>query len=358
MDKIYKINNSTVKILFGSILQSDAEVIVSSDDCYLSMGGGISKCILQAAGVALRQDARKKIPAHLGEIVITTAGDLKQKFIFHAITIDNQFEMMHDMQSTEIYQFIIKHSIKETFRIMAMQDIHSIAFPAIGTGRAGIPFETVAYLMSEAISEALTVTNKQYSVEIYLLDRYGRMDTWDFLPFFESFACVARISSNTFSESKMYLNDYSSVEIIDNANEQHMEHQVFISYSRKDTENIKPICSILNELKVKYWIDVDGVYSGANYKEVIYNAIKTTKIVVFISSVNSNASANVAKEISLADEYRKIIIPIRLDKSPYAPRISYDLSCIDHIDYSDKDDWALEKFRQTIQARLFMLQRG
>lgn len=49
-----------VKILFGNILMSKTEIIVSSDDCYLSMGGGLSKCILNAAGESLLQDAKKK----------------------------------------------------------------------------------------------------------------------------------------------------------------------------------------------------------------------------------------------------------------------------------------------------------
>ena len=37
--KEYRINNSTIKIVFGNILDSQAEVIVSSDDCNITMGG-------------------------------------------------------------------------------------------------------------------------------------------------------------------------------------------------------------------------------------------------------------------------------------------------------------------------------
>lgn len=362
MERVYKIHNSTVKILFGNILMSKAEIIVSSDDCYLSMGGGLSKCILNAAGESLLQDAKKKIPAALGDLVITTAGNLQQKFIFHVITIDNQYALnlsdRNKEQNAEVHQFIIKHSIKECFRLMSIQNLRSIAFPAIGAGVARIPYEKVALLMSEAISDFLNSTNKRYEVEIYLYDRFQKMEPLDFLPFFEYFACASKLSQSSISEQDVPSpsHDYSNVEINDNANKQDMDHQIFISYSRKDSEVIKPICAVLNELNVRYWIDIEGVYSGKNFKDVICNAIKKAKLVIFISSVNSNASENVAKEIGLADEYGKTIVPVRIDKSPYSPRIDYDLSCIDSIDFSGEDDYVLDKLRKTIQARLVMAQ--
>lgn len=362
MERVYKIHNSTVKILFGNILMSKAEIIVSSDDCYLSMGGGLSKCILNAAGESLLQDAKKKIPAALGDLVITTAGNLQQKFIFHVITIDDQYALnlsdRNKEQNAEVHQFIIKHSIKECFRLMSIQNLRSIAFPAIGAGVARIPYEKVALLMSEAISDFLNSTNKRYEVEIYLYDRFQKMEPLDFLPFFEYFACASKLSQSSISEqdAPSPSHDYSNVEINDNANKQEMDHQIFISYSRKDSEVIKPICAVLNELNVRYWIDIEGVYSGKNFKDVICNAIKKAKLVIFISSVNSNASENVAKEIGLADEYGKTIVPVRIDKSPYSPRIDYDLSCIDSIDFSGEDDYVLDKLRKTIQARLVMAQ--
>ena len=361
MERLYNIKNSDVKILFGNILQSKTEVIVSSDDCYLSMGGGISKCISQAAGDAVRQDAQKKVPAQLGNAIVTTAGNLPQKFIFHAITIDKQYAIerfsKNSEQNHEIHQFIIKQSIKNCFKLLAAHDLHSIAFPAIGAGAAKIPYEKVAQLMAEAISEMLSMTNKCYHVEIYLYDRYQRMEPWDFLPFFESFASASHVLQHE-GNNKYFTpqQDFSNINIKDNAKVNAMDHQVFVSYSRKDAEIIKPICGILNELSVKYWIDIDGIYSGENYKDVICKAIKSAQLVIFLSSANSNASHNVAKEISLADEYRKTIIPIRLDNSPYAPHIDYDLNSIDSIDYYKDEEAALDKIKKTIQGKLVMAQ--
>ena len=44
------------------------------------------------------------------------------------------------------------------------------------------------------------------------------------------------------------------------------------------------------------------------------------------------------KEISVAVELKKYIIPVRLDKSPYADSITYDLSGIDYIDYEKEKE--------------------
>ena len=72
----YQFGKSQLNLEFGDIVTSDAQVIVSSDDCYLSMGGGVSRSIRRAGGDDIVLDAAKKIPAALGSVVVTTAGKL------------------------------------------------------------------------------------------------------------------------------------------------------------------------------------------------------------------------------------------------------------------------------------------
>ena len=63
-----------------------------------------------------------------------------------------------------------------------------------------------------------------------------------------------------------------------------MHHQVFISYSRKDVEAVGAIRDILEQNGISYWIDKEGIFSGENYKEVIVDAIETSKAVIFLFS--------------------------------------------------------------------------
>lgn len=87
----YIFNNSTLTVKFGDILDTKAEVIVSSDDCYITMGGGVSRAILRAGGDIIIKDAQKMCPVPLGDVVVTTAGKMeKQKYVYHCITIDKK----------------------------------------------------------------------------------------------------------------------------------------------------------------------------------------------------------------------------------------------------------------------------
>lgn len=61
----YVFNKSTLTVKFGNILESQTEVIVSSDDCYVSMGGGVSRTILKEGGFCIKSDAQKMVPVPL-----------------------------------------------------------------------------------------------------------------------------------------------------------------------------------------------------------------------------------------------------------------------------------------------------
>ncbi len=92
-EKTYQLGKSKLTLKFGDITTANTEVIVSSDDNFLSMGGdGVSASILRAGGQEIKLDAAKNVPAKLGDVVITTAGRLKSKHVFHAITIDKRVD--------------------------------------------------------------------------------------------------------------------------------------------------------------------------------------------------------------------------------------------------------------------------
>ena len=179
------------------------------------------------------------------------------------------------------------------------------------------------------------------------------MNESDLIYFYEIFSALEYYGNATGVFNVINETEYSDTLITSNGNNQNsIDTDVFISYSRKDTEQIKSIINLLNEMKIKYWIDVNDAYSGDNYKSTIYDAILHTKIVLFISSENSNKSLNVEKEISIADEQKKIIIPIKIDTSTYSRSISYDISSIDAIDYSERKVETLKKIKNSILAKI------
>lgn len=251
----------------------------------------------------------------------------------------------------------ITHAINKSLRLLSAMELNSIAFPCLGLGMANMPLEGVAKLTAKTICNFLIRTNKSINIELYIKDTYDVYNRFDYLPFFEWFASYSyKAEKSKEKESTMEGFDDLKFDDVDIPNVDSLEkgHKVFISYSRKDSEIAKGICDTLNKMNIPYWIDINGVYSGANFKEMIVNAISTSEIVLFLSSENSNKSDNVAKEISIADKYGKIIIPVRLDLLPMNPKMDYDLVGIDFVDLFSFEEKSLAKLRNAILGHLAM----
>lgn len=335
----YTFNNSKLTVRFGNILDTNAEVIVSSVDSYVTMGCGVALAILRAGGDTIIKDAQKMCPVPLGDVIATTAGNLKkQKYIYHCVTIDNKRAMQmiaSHVTEEDVLNYLLQHAVNKCFQLLQAMEFTSIAFPALGAGAACIPIKKVIEQMSIAIARNLANTNKSLNVEIFLYDIYHIYSESDYITLFESLAAKAALVEY----KKKVANEDSTTNLpVINKNvvlptRNTMKHQVFISYSRKDKNMADALCEILKENGIKYWIDKEGVYSSFNYKELIVDAIEVSQAVIFISSVNSNASINVIREIGYAVNRNKPVLPLMLDDAPYAKSIRLDMSDIDQINF-------------------------
>ena len=300
-------------MIFGSILDSQAEVMVNCSGSTMTMSAGLTRTIREAGGEAIYEDAQSKLPVKVGDAVVTTAGKLPQKYIFHCITIDRSVDRSstpEGVSEADIQHYIIRHSIDRCFRLLRAMELTSIAFPAIGVGCAGFPMEKVAQVMAEAIGENLRKTNKSIAVDIYLYD--NQFTQWDYLPIFEKFSAQEALSGLMKEQAYDKLIDEEEGHRPTPDVAPDMDTDVFISYSRKDGDKVKAIYEQLEKAHVKCWLDVDGMYSGVSFKKVIVDAIKRSKVLLFMSTEHSNQSQNVINEVSVAVAYNKKIIPVRL----------------------------------------------
>lgn len=91
-----------------------------------------------------------------------------------------------------------------------------------------------------------------------------------------------------------------------------MNHDVFISYSKKDAKRLKPLREALTAAGIKYWID-DRIDGSENFLAEIPDAIRKCSIVLFVASQNSANSEWTQKELLYARNQRKEIFPYKLD---------------------------------------------
>lgn len=185
--RTYRISDSQLTIDFGSVLDVPAEVVVSSDDYLLSMGGGVSAAIRTAAGNALVLDAAKAVPREAGDVVVTTAGALSARYVFHVVTIGPGYWDDRSEASARKVVSLVRRATRNCLELMQPLSVRSIVFPALGTGTAGYPIEASAAAMADVVNDVLSQSNWPLNVSIMLMSR-GFASPVQYVTFYEEFA--------------------------------------------------------------------------------------------------------------------------------------------------------------------------
>ncbi len=103
---------------------------------------------------------------------------------------------------------------------------------------------------------------------------------------------------------------------------------IFISYSSKDRDQAEQLTALLASAGLSVWIDHSGIEVSTSWSKEIVQAINECKAFVVLLSPNSLASTNVIKEVSLASEKRKKILPLDLEPVQLTEDFEYQLAGI------------------------------
>ncbi len=126
--------------------------------------------------------------------------------------------------------------------------------------------------------------------------------------------------------------------------------KVFISFSSADKKLAEKIYQRLRARSIDAWISSRDIPPGSDYQSCIVAAIESARAVVLVFSANANASAEIAKELSLAS--KKIIIPARIEDVPASGALQYQLSNRQFIDLFDDFDRQLDELCDHIGGML------
>ena len=112
---------------------------------------------------------------------------------------------------------------------------------------------------------------------------------------------------------------------------------IFISYSRIDKNIVFPFGKrIEQELNTTCWIDSEGIESGSQFEEVIVNAIEESNVVLFMLSDSSINSKWTIREVLYAEDERKRIVPVVVDKKGLRKWFKFHFGNVDYIDINDE----------------------
>ena len=86
------------------------------------------------------------------------------------------------------------------------------------------------------------------------------------------------------------------------------------------------------------WVDEGGIHGASLWGQEIVDAIDASKVMVLMISDSSITSDNVVKELSIASEEKKPILPVYLQRSQLPKSMRYQLAGIQHIEFFEEQE--------------------
>lgn len=155
------VNGRSIRLAKGDITDMDVEgfVFYATED--LVLGSGYGTAISVRGGPSIQEECRKLAPVPVGKAVVTGAGNLKAKYIIHAV--GPKFQEPQEEEK-------LHRTVQAVLQKAEEKGIRRLALPAMGTGFYGIPLELCARVMVKAIREHLNGNTKIKEVMICVRD--------------------------------------------------------------------------------------------------------------------------------------------------------------------------------------------
>jgi TIR domain len=123
---------------------------------------------------------------------------------------------------------------------------------------------------------------------------------------------------------------------------------IVISYSRKDEKEAERLTADLAVRGIRAWRDENMIPGGVQWREAIVSAIDNCRVVIFLVSRNSLESEQVPKELDIAAEAHKVILPVCLDNTKIKAQFRYLLAGVHQLEFFTRD--REENLEQLIRA--------
>jgi hypothetical protein len=133
---------------------------------------------------------------------------------------------------------------------------------------------------------------------------------------------------------------------------------VFVSHSSQDASTASEIVARLETLGVTCWIAPRDVQPGPTYADSLYYAIENAPVFVVLMSAAANASVHVARELEIASQMEKRIVPVRLEQFAATGAFCYYTRAAHFYRWDDEPDVVARIARQVASAKTQKPPRG
>ena len=112
---------------------------------------------------------------------------------------------------------------------------------------------------------------------------------------------------------------------------------IFISYSSKDREKAEQLTELLSSAGLSVWIDRQGIVGAEKWATEIVEGIRACTTFILLISPRSIESENVLRELSLASEKRKRVLPVDLEPTELPTSFEYPLAGLQRVPFAQFD---------------------
>jgi O-acetyl-ADP-ribose deacetylase (regulator of RNase III) len=156
------VEKSVLELIDGDITEMQTDAIVNAANAQLVLGGGVAGAIRRKGGPTIQEECNKKGPTFVGGAVITTGGNLKAKYVIHAVG-----PRMGEGNEDEK----LRNTTLNSLKLADENNLKSISFPAISAGIFGFPIARCAEIMLKTTIDYL---KGQTGLEKVVFCLYGR----------------------------------------------------------------------------------------------------------------------------------------------------------------------------------------
>ena len=105
-----------------------------------------------------------------------------------------------------------------------------------------------------------------------------------------------------------------------------MQRDVFISHQHSDARFARALCDELERQGILCWIAPRNIRPGDSWRASIVTAVESTSVMVLVFSSNTQVSSQVLKELSIADNSKRTVVPLLLEDLEPQGEYKYQLT--------------------------------
>lgn len=150
-----------LRVIQGDISTFEGDAVVNAANNHLRMGTGVAGALLSCGGGTIQDECdthvRREGPLKVGEAAITGGGNLSVRYVIHAAAMGD-----HPPTANSI-----REATQSAMQIAREHKILSMAFPILGSGVGGFPFNEAARIMVAEIKIFTAATPEMETVVFY-----------------------------------------------------------------------------------------------------------------------------------------------------------------------------------------------